>query len=183
MIAYTRPMTSGEQGRTRSGVGRYVPPEGTPERDAEAFRMRSRGATFAEIAIALGFVDSSHVSKAMRRHLDRIVKPAADEYRALMDERLDYMRREALRVLEATHYRVSEGRVIYHADCSCPKDLYGTPCPHWQPLEDDSPVLAAIDRLLKIEERQAKLHGLDAPVKQQVEVSNVTVRVEGADDV
>lgn len=145
--------------------------------------MKTRGCTLAEIQIALDYGSTAHVATALRRHIDRRVGPAADEYRALMDERLDHMRREVLRVLETTHYKVSEGRVIYHAPCDCPQGLYGDRCPHWKPLEDDSPVLAAVDRLLKIEERQAKLHGLDAPVKQSVEVTNVTVKVEGADDV
>lgn len=157
-------------------------PADSPERDAEAFRMKSRGATLVEIAMALAYTDSSHVSKALKRHIDRIVTPAADEYRKLMDERLDHMRREALRVLETTHYKVNNG-VVVHAtleECGCP--AWET-CPHAKPLLDDSPVLAAIDRLLKIEERQARLHGLDAPVKHDVSVSSVTVRVEGADDV
>lgn len=145
--------------------------------------MRSEGKTLNEIALALSYSNATHVSVSLRRHVDRIVKPAAEEYRALMDERLDRMRRETMRVLEATHYKVSDGRVIYHAPCDCPQVLYGERCQHWKPLEDDSPVLAAVDRLLKIEERQARLHGLDAPVKQRVEVANVTVKVEGADDV
>jgi hypothetical protein len=35
-------------------------------------------------------------------------------------------------------------------------------------LEDDAPVLAAVDRLLRIQERRAKLLGLDAPVRADV---------------
>ncbi len=173
-------MTSG---RDRGANGQFVPGESGPERDAEAFRMKVRGSSLGEIALALGYVDRSHASKAITRHVDRIVKPAATQYIALQEERLDHMRREVLRVLETTHYRVSDGRVIYHAKCDCPQDLYGERCPHWKPLEDDSPVLAAVDRLLKIEERIAKLHGIDKPIKHEVSVSNVTVRVEGADDV
>jgi hypothetical protein len=171
--------------RPRKSNGDFASAPDAPERDAEAFRMRSRGSTLNEIAVALGYSNATHVSVSLRRHVDRYVRPAADEYRALMDERLDHMRRETMRVLETTHYKVSDGRVIYHAPCDCPRDIYGDGghCPHWKPLEDDSPVLAAVDRLLKIEERQAKLHGLDAPVKQRVEVANVTVKVEGADDV
>lgn len=160
-----------------------MPPEDAPERDAEAFRMRSRGSTLAEIALALGYATPTHVSTSLRRHVERRVKPAVDEYIALQEDRLDHMRREVLRVLETTHYKVSDGRVIYHAECECPQGLYGERCPHWKPLEDDSPVLAAVDRLLKIEERIAKLHGIDKPVKHEMSVSNVTVRVEGADDV
>jgi hypothetical protein len=36
------------------------------------------------------------------------------------------------------------------------------------PIIDDAPVLAAIDRLVKIEDRMSKLLGLDAPVQSEV---------------
>jgi hypothetical protein len=37
------------------------------------------------------------------------------------------------------------------------------------PLEDSAPRLAAIDRLLRVEERIAKLMGLDAPTRSEIE--------------
>lgn len=164
-------------------TGSFVPPEHGPERDAEAFRMKSRSRTLSEIALALGYVDASHAHKAIKRHVERRVAPAADEYIALMDDQLDHMYRETMRVLETTHYKVNDGRVVYFAgeDCTCATD--GISCTHAKPLKDDAPVLAAVDRMLKIQERRAKLYGLDKPVKHDVSVSNVTVRVEGADDV
>ena len=145
--------------------------------------MKSRGCTLAEIQLALGYGSTAHVATALKRHVEKRVAPAADEYRALMDSQLDHMYREVMRVLETTHYKVSDGRVIYHAPCDCPQGLYGDRCPHWKPLVDDAPVLSSVDRLLKIQESRRKLYGLDAPVKQSVEVTNVTVKVEGADDV
>ena len=165
----------------RDGAGRFVPGPDTPERDAQAFEMKSMGRTLQEIAIALNYADSSHVSKAFKRHLDRIVKPAADEYRAQLDARRERMRRECWRVLEAAHYKVNNGVVVHYTDCDCPP--YATDCPHSKPLLDDSPVLAAIDRLRKLDEDERKLYGLDAPVKHDVSVSQVTVKVQGADDV
>jgi len=167
----------------RDGQGNFLPNDGVAERDAEAFRMRTRGATLSEIEIALQYSSPQHVSTALKRHVTRIVKPAADEYRALMDDQLDHMYREVMRVLEAAHYKVSDGRVVYHADCDCPVGLDLERCPHWKPLKDTSPVLSSVDRLLKIQERRAKLYGLDAPVKQKIDVQNVTVKVEGSDDV
>lgn len=170
--------------RKRSPQGRYVPGPDTLERDAEAFRMRSDGKTLNEIAIAKGFVDASHVRKALARHLDRVVTPAADEYRKLMDDQLDQMQRAVMRVLETTHYKVNNGTVVYYGgdECQCQPWERDT-CGHAKPLLDDSPVLAAVDRLVKIQESRRKLYGLDAPVKHDVSVSSVTVRVEGADDV
>lgn len=147
--------------------------------------MRGEGKTLAEINLALGFAGASHVGKALRRHIDRRVGPVADEYIAMQLDTMDRLKREVFRVMEATHYRVSDGRVVYHAECACTPGMYGEGehCPHWKPLRDTSPVLAAADRLIKVEERISKLLGLDKPVKHDVSVSNVTVKVEGADDV
>lgn len=175
-------MTSDKPDRQRDGRGRYVLPAESADRDAEAFRMKSRGATLNEIAVALGYVDSSHVSKAFKRHIDRRVAPAADEYRAMMDDQLEHMYREVLRVLETTHYKVNNGVVVYFntEKCGCP--AWET-CPHAQPLLDDAPVIAAVAELRKLQESRRRLYGLDAPVKHDVSVSNVTIKVEGADDV
>lgn len=174
-------VTMGNRG-PRDGTGKFAPTPDSEERDAEAFRMRTRACTLAEIQIALGYSSPQHVSTALNRHIARRVGPAADEYRAVMDEQLEHMYREVIRVLETTHYKVNNG-VVVHATldkCGCP--AWET-CPHAKPLLDDSPVLAAVDRLIKIQESRRKLYGLDAPVKHDVSVSSVTVRVEGADDV
>ena len=168
----------------RDGKGKYVPRPDSEERDAEAFRMRTRACTLAEIQVALGYSSPQHVSTALKRHIERRVGPAADEYRAVMDAQLDHMYREVTRVLETTHYKVNNGTVVYFNDdeCQCQSWERGS-CSHAKPLLDDSPVLAAVDRLVKIQESRRKLYGLDAPVKHDVSVSSVTVRVEGADDV
>ena len=42
-----------------------------------------------------------------------------------------------------------------------------------RPLEDSMPRLAAIDRIVKVMERRVRLLGLDAPVKQDVRVTDV----------
>jgi hypothetical protein len=57
-------------------------------------------------------------------------------------------------VLERNHVTVSHGRIIRGEN--------------EEPLLDDGPVLTAIDRLLKIQERRAKLLGLDAPARHEV---------------
>jgi hypothetical protein len=59
-------------------------------------------------------------------------------------------------VLEAEHHVTQVGRLVRGPD--------------GEPLRDHGPTLAAIDRLLKIMERRAKLVGLDAPVRARVEV-------------
>lgn len=163
----------------RSAGGRFVVSEESLERDAEAFRMRARQCTYEEIAIALGYGSRGNVSVALNRHIKRIVKPSVDEYRAVMDAQLDEMHRAVLRVLETTHLKVNNGVVVYYSEL----DEKGNPTGPERALKDDAPVLAAVDRMLKIQERRAKLFGLDAPTQVVAEVKNVTVRIEGAEDV
>lgn len=123
------------------------------ERDAMATAMRAEGKTYETIAAALGYANRMSAYRAVQRVLQATVQEAGDELRALELERLDRMYEAALDVLKKKHLAHSQGRVI---------TLDGVP------LEDDGPVLSAIDRLLKIQERRAKLHGLDAPTKHEV---------------
>jgi hypothetical protein len=110
----------------------------------------------------------------LREELARRVDPKIDAYRVLHLERLegellrlDELEARAREVLDRHHITVNNGRVIKLDD--------------GEPLLDDGPVLAAIDRLLKIEdarrknnESQRKLLGLDAPTKVDAQVTEVT---------
>ena len=138
---------------TRSGKGRFVRSADTAERDAEACQLRNIGHTYADIAKALGFNDASAARKAVERALLLTVQEPAAEQRAIQLARLDLLFREAWQVLKAEHFAHSQGRVIMD-----PNDPT-------KALVDHGPVLAAINTVLKIEERRAKLLGLDAPTR------------------
>jgi hypothetical protein len=151
---------------TRGGNGRFERNPDTAARDAQAARLRTRGLTYRQIADELGFAGPGKAHEAVKRVLAETVQDAADDLRAVELERLDQMYQAALKVLETEHYAISHGKVIYLED--------GGP-----PLADDGPVLAAMDRLLKIQERRAKLLGLDAPAKTNVTVSDaITSEIE-----
>lgn len=137
----------------RSGRGRFVRTIDTAERDAEACRLRNLGHSHDEIATALGFADRAGAYKAIERALRLTVQEPAAQQRAIQLARLDLLFREAWAVMKAEHVAVNNGRVIMD-----PNDPT-------KALVDHGPVLSAIDRLLKIEERRAKLLGLDAPLK------------------
>lgn len=108
------------------------------------------------------------VSRALEAHRVAEATEVAN-YRQLQNERLDdeLQRLEVLEaaaygVLKNRHIVVNNGRVILHHDTN-------------EPMEDDAPILQAIDRLVKIEEarrrngeRRAKLNGLDMPVQTEV---------------
>jgi len=163
--------------RPRDGYGQFTDNPDAQRRDAQAMRLRAKGATYEEISIALGYHDRSHVRSAIKRHLATIIPPAAEELRQTMDDQLDELYRKAVAVLESEHFTVSHGQIIYHPD----DDEFGNS--GRKPLIDDAPVLSAIDRVLKIQARRAALWGLDAPSQQRIQVQNVRVTVDGADDV
>lgn len=109
----------------------------------------------------------------LREELARRVDPKIDQYRALHLERLEgelvrlgELEARARQVLDRHHITVNNGRVIA---------IDG------EPLQDDGPVLQAIDRLVRIEDarrknnaEQRKLLGLDAPTKVDAQVTEVT---------
>lgn len=149
--------------RPRGGNGKYLRSLDTAQRDADAARMRSRGHTYQEIADQLGFSNKGTAYAAVHRAIAEVVaEPAADAV-AFELERLDQLHQAALKVLESHHVIVNNGKVI---------ELNG------RPLPDDGPVLAAIDRLLRISESRRKLLGLDQPTKQQIS-GGVTYEVVG----
>lgn len=124
------------------------------ENRAEAYRLKLRGLSDRAAGAEMG-VSHTTIQNWTKVEADDRVLPLADELRKVQLERLGEMRQSALEVLERIHLTVSHGKVI--------KDDYGTP------LEDSAPRLAAIDRLLRVEERIAKLMGLDAPTRSEIE--------------
>jgi hypothetical protein len=162
--------------RQRGRAGRFAESLDTVDRDAAAFKLRARFRTYEDIARELGFYDGSHARRAIKRHSESIIKPAVEEYRREMDSQLDEMQQAAIEVLERRHYTISNGAPVYLGDPNDP-DAKG------DPLEDDGPVLAAIATILRVQERRAKLWGLDAPTKVQAEVRNVKITIEGSEDV
>lgn len=125
------------------------------ERDREACRLRSRRQTYQQISDQLGYGGQGNARRAVQRTLAAIPRDAAEELIQLELDQLDMMTTAVLEVLEANHYVVSHGRLVYLNDDA-------------PPLADDAPVLVAVDRLLKIQERRARLLGLDQPTKATV---------------
>lgn len=153
-----------------ASTGRYIRTPENAHRDAEACNLRTQGLTYQQIADRLGWTDKSAAYAAVNRALADITREPAEALLHFEVERLDAelqrlneYEAEARTVLKNPHIMVNNGRVILHP---------GTD----EPMEDDAPVLQALDRLVKIEdarrrnaERRAKLLGLDA--EQKVNVS------------
>jgi len=139
---------------TRGPDGKFRRTLAGAERDAEAARLRSRGLSYEAIGRELG-LDKGNAYHAVQRALEATVAEPAAEVRQLELARLDDMYMAVMKVLEAQHFTVSNGKLIYHPETG-------------GPLLDDAPVLQAVDRLLKIQERRARLLGLDAATKTEV---------------
>lgn len=123
------------------------------ERRIKVLSYRKAGATYRQIADTLA-VSLAQVHDDAQRALAELAaqqQAEAAEVRTLELARLDDLQGEATRILRATHPLVSGGKVL--SGFTEEGRAIG--------LTDDGPKLAAIDRLLKIAERRARLLGLD----------------------
>ncbi len=150
---------------SRNGKGRYERTIEGAERDGRAAELRAQGMTYKAIGEELG-IDRSNAFLAVQRAIEAVVREPGEAVLHFELERLDAelqrlngLEEAARTVLAARHITVSNGHVIIHPDTE-------------EPMEDDGPVLQAIDRLLKIEdarrrngERRAKLTGIEAALK------------------
>lgn len=143
----------------RGNNGKFERTVATAQRDAEVARLRARGHTFQQIADQLGFNSRSDARRAWKRVIDGIVIEAREDVLKLELDKLDAMERQILRVMDTFHYTVSDGRIVYTGDKEDPDRT---------PLEDDGPVLAAVDRWLKVSQHRAKLMGVYAPTRSEV---------------
>jgi hypothetical protein len=123
------------------------------QRRAQAVKLRLAGMRYEDIATQLGYTTRGAAAQDVQRALAAEISEPAEELRAIEVQRLDMLWHTAMKVLTRQHVTVSNGKVVY---------LDGTP------VKDDGPVLHAIDRLLRIQERRAKLLGLDAPKQFEV---------------
>ncbi|MFE1949912.1 hypothetical protein ACFW9D_05520 [Streptomyces sp. NPDC059524] len=142
-------------------------------RRTELLRLRRQGVRYDdERILALGYASPNAARRDLHRALEAHRDAEAAEvsiYRQQENERLDdelarlaKLEKAVHAVLDSHHIMVNNGRVILHPDTN-------------QPMDDDAPVLQAVDRLVKIEdarrrngERRAKLNGLDMPVRTEV---------------
>jgi hypothetical protein len=137
----------------------------TAERRAKAVALRLTGTSFDEIAQKLGYTNRGAAWNDINRALEANIaeqRSNVEVYREQELLRLDLLWVEAWKVLKTPHLTVSHGKVIYHED---------------GPLLDDGPVLNAIDRCLKIQERRARYLGLDAPTRHEVTLDEIDAQI------
>ena len=153
-------MSTGEtpgRGKPRGGNGQFTRSVDTAERDALAARLRATGASYRQIAERLNFANEGGAHRAVSRALAAVPVEDVAELRAIECARLDEITARLWSVMN-TKYPVgmTAGRRIVDQ--------------HDRPIEDPAPLLAVVDRLLRITAQRARLLGLDAaPPKREAE--------------
>lgn len=138
--------------------------------DARVLELVNEGHTLQEIATQCG-VTRSTIWRRFHRALERVPVKAVDEYRAGQLTRIAAARQAVMDVLTAKHIVVSNGHIVSEITGN---DEAGDPI-YGDPLVDDGPVLAAVDRLVKLDDQEAKLLGLYAAAKVE---TDTTLRYE-----
>lgn len=130
------------------------------QRRAKAIELKNRGLSWQQVAEQVPYLDSDGQPSAAFACVDvtRALKQAnkelsmgLEEYREAARMRLDGLRRQVFAVLARPHYVMYQGQFVIDEDGN--------------KVRDDGPILAAVDRLMRIEERQAKIDGTDASEK------------------
>jgi hypothetical protein len=129
-------------------------------RRARVLALRTEQVPYAEIARQLG-VTLSVVKIDYMRGLQQYARDQAEQAHLARDRelaKLDQLEHACWKVLRTRHITVQHGKIVRDED--------------GQVVEDDAPVLNAVDRLVRIAHRRATLLGMDAPAR--VEVSDAT---------
>lgn len=143
------------------------------QKSLRAVELYKLGWTYDEIAPEVGYRDRSGAYRAVERAISEQIREPAEHVRRAEVARLDMVLKAAFKVLHRDHYVVNAGKIVYEVleyrrtpDGGIALDESGNPIAEkLAPLLDDKPKLEAIDRILKIMARRARLLGLDAPTQ------------------
>jgi hypothetical protein len=144
------------------------------KRDQKVVALKRQDMSFQQVADTLGISKAAAIRSFQRakRRVDDATDLDYTHYRDEQLARIAAMREVAADIVGARHVAISNGHVVSEITGT---DEDGHPV-YGDPYEDDGPVLAAIDRLIKLDELEAKLvPGLHA--KQEVDMSGV-LRIE-----
>ena len=136
------------------------------ERNQRAAQMRLRGIDCQTIAETLGIALST-VYVAVDSAMKEVPFADADSLRKIELAHLDKAQSKALEILEKQHVAISAGGKVVYND--------------GEPVLDDSVALKAVDSLVKVQGRRAKLLGLDAPTRVQAMIAIITLDDQKAD--
>lgn len=139
------------------------------KRRAKLIDYRRKKIPYTVFYEELGYVSVNAARRDFTRALEESIAAqhaSAEVYREEQLGELDYLAEEAHKILRTRHYVVTQsGKLVEHPETG-------------EPLLDDGPVLAAIDRLVKILDRVAKLRGLDQIKVQVLTIDAIEAEIE-----
>jgi hypothetical protein len=140
--------------KARDGHGRAIRSLETVAQDQRAAELRSASLTYAQIGEQLGISVTAAYESVQRGF---VLVPTEDVVAAKAAElaKLDRIERHLLGVMTREHVRVDHGHVVMDEG---------------RPVLDDGPGVQAALGLLRVQERRARLCGLDEPAKFRVGV-------------
>lgn len=153
----------------------------TAELRRRIVELRDQELSFRQIAAIVGrdlHAVWNHYQTAMRQVPAAAVEEHQKKVASRLDEqlrRIDMEREVLMEILAKRHVTISNGHVVSEiigTDEDTGKPIYG------EPFEDDAPTMAAVDRLGKLDDQEAKLLGLYP--KQQVSISRETSELDTA---
>lgn len=159
-----------KQQARRAKVIRSTPNIKTKETQKQICELRLQGYSWPEIGEKMG-MKPAHAHEQHRRALAAIIREPAMEVREMEIRRLDALLRDLHDDYRKFFPVVNAGQVVRDVL----EDENGDPILQEDgrmktyKLEDIGPRLQILDRMLKIQERRAKLLGLDAPVRRTLE--------------
>lgn len=137
------------------------------EEERVCYELRLAGKTIRQISAITGIPPST-----VYRRLDCAIRALLQEPREavlkLELDRLDHLQQAVVKIMGRDHFVVSEGRVVRPvvAVDENNKPVFG------EPLIDDAPILQALDRFLKIQDRRERYLGLAAPTRVETTITD-----------
>lgn len=145
-------------------------PTPDPDRDSEALELKKQGLTYRQIGDRLGCSPST-AYEAVQRALASTRQEPADALRRIEAERLDRM---TVILEEVLHRRMGVVDAL-RSDPGLDEDGKTGEA-------SDELLLKTVDRYLRIQERRAKLLGLDAPARHEITLAELEGEIARLED-
>lgn len=127
------------------------------KKQVRALELRAAGHSFQQIADIMkaeghGNINSpQHARVLVQRGLAHMIQEPAEDVVKMEMTRLDLLTKKGFEILNGLHVMIHQGLIVKDEDGNV--------------LQDVGPQLAAIDKLIKVMERRAKMLGIDKPSK------------------
>jgi hypothetical protein len=139
--------------------------ERTPEqieKDHQAAEMKALGHTYSEIGAVYGITRQA-ASLMVQRAMDETPVLGGEQYKNLVLLQLDAIESKAAEIARTSYPVVAPSGKIVTRVVETPEGLREVE------VHDPNPTLKALETLLKVSERRARLLGLNAPTNVRVE--------------